>query len=310
MRTYCVKHLKWGKMNRKVFIILLNYNGWKVTLDCVKSLNAITSVEKTIVIVDNKSTDNSLAELKKNQNNSIVILEAESNRGFSAGNNIGIQYALNNGADYVLLLNNDTIVQEDFLLSMVEFSEEHPECGCSSCRIYYYTEQNKIWYDGGDFNYNNGRAVHYRFNETKTNVKGINEAGFISGCCMFIPAKVIKKVGLMDEDYFLYVEDTEYSLRIKQAGYKLYWNADEFIFHKVSSSTKKLSKDVQYYEIRNRMLLCKTYLSKIQQLKVHLYNIVFYSYKVIKGVYSMESICSAYQDFRKHKFGKRMERGI
>lgn len=138
-------------MDKKVYIILLNYNGWKDTVECVKSLAVIKGTDTHIVVVDNCSTDDSVEKLKAELPDEVTLLQADENNGFSAGNNIGIRYALKNQADYVLLLNNDTVTDQDFLTPLVEFASRTPDCGCISSRIYYYYDKNKIWFDGGAF---------------------------------------------------------------------------------------------------------------------------------------------------------------
>ena len=291
-------------MDKKVYIILLNYNGWKDTVECVKSLAVIKGTDTHIVVVDNCSTDDSVERLKTELADEVTLLLADENNGFSAGNNIGIRYALKNQADYVLLLNNDTVTDQDFLTPLVEFASRTPDCGCISSRIYYYYEKNKIWYDGGAFHPYNCRAEHYRFDEDGSTVTGIHEATFISGCCMLIPATVIRKIGLMDERYFLYVEDTEYSLRIQKAGYKLYWDADHHFYHKVSASTGNKSKLSQYYEIRNRYLIAEQYLTRLQRFSMKIYNCIFYTHKILVKKYDRRILHKAIKDAANENVGK------
>ncbi len=290
-------------MGNKVYIILINYNGYNDTIECVDSLKVITQTKFKIIVVDNKSTDNSFERLKRNLDKDVILIEAESNNGFSAGNNIGIKYAMEHGAKYVLLLNNDTIINEDFLTPMLEFSKKNNNCGCISCRINYNDERNKIWYDGGNFNYYFCRTDHNNFNKEYSKYTGFNETKFVSGCCMLLPINVIEKIGLMDERYFLYVEDTEYCLRIKQNGYKLYWDSNHKIYHKVSSSTKYISRAAQFYEIRNRLLLKKTYLNPFQKITSFIYDIVFYSYKLITRKYDFSILIKAISYYKKRKYG-------
>ena len=287
-----------------MYIILLNYNGWKDTVECVKSLAVIKGTDTHIVVVDNCSTDDSVEKLKAELPDEVTLLQADENNGFSAGNNIGIRYALKNQADYVLLLNNDTVTDQDFLTPLVEFASRTPDCGCISSRIYYYYDKNKIWFDGGAFHPYNCRAEHYRFNEDGSTVTGIHEATFISGCCMLIPATVIRKIGLMDERYFLYVEDTEYSLRIQKAGYKLYWDADHHFYHKVSASTGNKSKLSQYYEIRNRYLIAEQYLTRSQRFSMRIYNCIFYTYKILVKKYDRRILHKAIKDAANEHVGK------
>lgn len=290
--------------NINVFIIILNFNGWQDTLDCVDSLKCIKGVNTQVVVVDNKSTNESVDKLKKGLLKSVVLLEAESNNGFSAGNNIGINYAMENNADFVLLLNNDTVVDNDFLTPLVNFCVENPKCGGISSRIFYFKEKNKIWFDGGSFNPYTCRAVHYRFNQEGSKIRGVNRATFLTGCCMLIPIEVVKQIGLMDERFFLYVEDTEYSLRIQKYGYELYWDADVCIYHKVGASTKKIPESTQYYEIRNRLLLGKLYLSTVQNIATKIYNIFFYQHKINNEKYTKKVIRIAEKDYKNKKYGK------
>lgn len=283
-------------MNNKTYIILVNYNSWKETLDCVKSLSFLDPNTVGIIVVDNCSTNDSLMQLRNGLPVSVKIIPSEINNGFSAGNNIGIRYALKHNAKYVLLLNNDTVADEDFLSPLIKYADNHPKCGCISPRIYFYYDKSKIWYDGGTFHPFSCRAEHYRYEQYNSDITGINEAKFISGCCMLIPLHVINEIGLMDEEYFLYVEDTEYCLRISKAGYKMYWDADHHIFHKVSSSTGKKSMLSQYYEIRNRILLSKKYLSLLQRITMKFYDLFFYTHKVISNQYDRKVLCKAMYD--------------
>lgn len=287
-----------------VYIILLNYNNWKDTVECIESLQVIRNLKFHIIVVDNKSTDNSIVEFNKRLPASIKLIEAQENKGFSAGNNIGIRYAIQNNADYILLLNNDTLADMDFLTPLISFAQDTPNLGCISSRIYYNDNRNQIWYDGGDFNAYICRAIHRRYNSIGSSITGIQVAGFVTGCCMLIPRDVIKQVGYLDENYFLYVEDTEYSLRLRKHGFELYWNADCYIYHKVSASTNKISRLTNYYEIRNRLLLKQTYLNWLQKIVTGLYNVPFYSYKLLSKKYDIVTFRKAISDHRNNNYGR------
>ena len=147
-----------------IAIILVNYNGAEDTIDCIKSLSRIKNVEYEIVVVDNKSTDDSILKLKDFQKISkFILIEADCNKGFSAGNNIGIRYEAN--ADYYLLLNNDTVVEPDFLNKLIYEIKENPRCGATISKILYYSQPDTIWYAGGSFNRKTARSEHYHFNQ-------------------------------------------------------------------------------------------------------------------------------------------------
>ena len=297
-------------MNSLVYIIIINYNGYEDTIECVKSIKKnIKEDYYKIIIVDNKSTNDSVQILKKELKKDVKLIESSINGGFSYGNNLGIKYAKKCGAKYVLLLNNDTIIANDFLMPIIDFANKHKDCGCITPRINYYYDKNIIWYDGGDFNHYTCRADHININKKEGKTNGIKETNFISGCCMLIPLEVIRKIGLMDERYFLYVEDTEYSLRIKTNGYKLYYDSTHKIYHKVNASTKKISENTQFYEIRNRLLLKDTYLNNIQKMTTCIYNIIFYTYKVFTKKYSINIIKEAQKANKDKKYGERIRKG-
>ncbi len=245
-----------------ISIIIVNYNGAKDTLDCLKSLNMISNSEMEIIIVDNKSTDDSLKILKESQKKyEFTLLKALDNKGFSAGNNIGIKYAMSKGTDYFVLLNNDTVVKPDFLDKLMKGFKVSNDCGITTSRILYYENPNKVWYAGGALNMVTSRTEHFYYKcidaITDTTPKKVS---FASGCCMCISRNVIEKIGLLDEDFFLYEEDTEYCHRIHDYGFSIWYIPDSIIYHKVSASTGVASSVSQYYCIRNKyMMINKSY---------------------------------------------------
>lgn len=290
----------------KIFAIIVNYNGWKDTYECVDSLRNLNLTHLNIVVVDNKSIDGESIEMlnMKKKAGEIELILSPVNGGFSHGNNIGIRYALKNEADYIILINNDTIVADDFISPLIEILNRNQNCGAISPRINFYYDKNKIWYDGGTFNKLICRARHYRFEEYQTTSKGCLSTNFITGCCIILPAKVINDVGLFDERFFLYGEDTEYSLRLKKAGYELAWDADYVLYHKVSSSTGRFSKRTQYYQIRNNLIIGNMYQNMFERLVTRCYDKFFYFYKVLFKGYDYKIVRRAIDDFKKGIVGK------
>ncbi|SKA87522.1 hypothetical protein SAMN05428976_11011 [Clostridium sp. USBA 49] len=238
-----------------VYIILINYNGWKDTIQCIDSIRNIDYNNYKIVIVDNNSKDNSVENIKKIYPN-ITILEENVNLGFAGGNNEGIRYALQNNADYVLLLNNDTEVKKDFLSVLIERIKKEPKIGIATGKINYYDNKRIIWYAGGVFDKLKGNSYHIGVDEKDNNqYDEEKEISFISGCFMLIPSKVFNDIGLLSEDYFLYHEDTDFCCKIMSKGYKLFYYPKSIIYHKVSASTGRKSKLYDYYYTRNRCIL-------------------------------------------------------
>ncbi|URZ14840.1 glycosyltransferase family 2 protein [Clostridium felsineum] len=248
-----------------VYIIILNYNGYKDTIECVNSIEKITYSNYKIVIVDNASKDSSAEILKKNFDKHVII-QAESNRGFAAGNNIGIKYAIDNGAEYVLLINNDTVVEKDFLMNLVKNIDVNKKVGMLTGKIYYYAEPKRIWFAGGGINELKGNAYHVGMNEIDVGEKYSckQQIKFASGCFQLISKELINNVGYMNEKYFMYYEDTDYCYRIINSGYKILYEPNSVIYHKVSSSTGGCkSFFTQFYMTRNRLIFINKYMNGI-----------------------------------------------
>ncbi|MGG7153676.1 glycosyltransferase, partial [Clostridium neonatale] len=159
------------------------------------------------------------------------------NNGFAAGNNIGIKYALKNNSDYILLLNNDTIITENSIEKLIECLESDKSIGIVSSRIMYYDKPYKIWFSGGKIDWFKYICVHDSMNMEFTNNNGNIKTEFISGCSMMIRKDVVNKVGLLPEEYFMYYEDVDYCKMVMDSGYKLMVCTESIIYHKVSASS-------------------------------------------------------------------------
>lgn len=272
-------------MKPKVYIILVNYNNAQDTFECVESIQKNDYENYEIVIVDNKSTDRSLEQLRDRQDTyPYILLEAVSNDGFSAGNNIGIRYALEHGAEYVVLLNNDTLVEPDFLTRLIEFQSAHENCAAAIGKIYYAFDRNKLWYAGGSVSPVTTRTTHSNFGMQDTqSAEEPTQVSFATGCYLCIRRDVIEDVGLLDEDYFLYDEDTDYSLRLAAKGKNIFYVPQSVIYHKVSASTGGGSDLSQYYQVRNHFLLIKKNLKMPNALIALGYTLLFMMKRMMQG---------------------------
>jgi len=250
----------------KVFIIILNWNNWPDTLECLESLKNNDYPNYQVVIIDNGSTEKPTVPDSK-----VKIIYNKENLGFSGGNNIGIKYALEKGADYILLLNNDTIVAKDFLSEMIKVTEKDKKIGMIGPKIYFYGDKNRIWFAGGQVNwlYNQGQMRGYNKID-KGQYDSPEETDYITGCCLLIKKKVIEKIGLMSKDYFLYYEDTDWSLKVQQAGFKCLFVPRAKIWHKGSKSSLVGSPSYIYYHIRNGLILAQRYAPWYIKPLVHL----------------------------------------
>ena len=225
-----------------VEVVLLNWNSYDDTADCIRSLDEVKYENLEITVVDNASSDDSLGKLRSDFPN-LKYIEMKENRGFSAGNNIGVRHALSGGTNYVLLLNNDTIVEPDFLTPLIETAEQNPDVGIVTGKILIAgTNPPRIWCAGGEIDHWRGKGVYRAHQgadrgEIDEEQYDKNErVGMASGCMMLIPADVFDHVGLLSEEYFFGGEEWEFSARVRSNGYDIWYAPESVIFHKVSRS--------------------------------------------------------------------------
>lgn len=242
----------------KISIIIPNWNGLGFLPDCLKSLAKVYYGNYRIAVVDNGSSDGSVDFLKNNFP-AVAVIENKINLGFAAACNQGIKYALGKGADYVLLLNNDTVVAPDFLSKMAEAAEAEEKIGLVGAKIYYFDQPEKIWFAGGKFIRwrASGKHLSWQKNDHPT-LSGTRECDFITGCAVLIKKEVFSQIGFFFEPYFLTVEDLDFSYRAGRAGWKIVTALDAKIWHKVSSSRLgEFSFSNGYYGMRNRLHFAK-----------------------------------------------------
>lgn len=267
-----------NQMNPKVSIILVNYNGTDDTIDCINSLHKISYRNYEIIVVDNASKDvDTLEELL--QPMGVMLLKSKENLGFAGGNNLGINYALYQGTDYALLLNNDTVVDEKFLDKLLAVSENNLGVGIVTGKILFYSSPDHIWFAGGEMNVEKAMTHHLGANELDSHITEMKEVSFVTGCLMLIPADVLNKVGVLDETYFMYSEDVDYCCRIKNSGKKMIYTSESVIYHKVSTSTGgRGSVFSQYYRARNDLRIIQKYAHN--KVKAYFY----YALRLIKRI--------------------------
>ena len=255
-------------MPPKVFIIILNWNNWPDTLECLESLKNNDYPNYQVVIIDNGSKEKPQAP-----NPEIKIIYNKENLGFAGGNNVGVKYALEKEADYVLLLNNDTLVKQDFLSKLIEVGEKDKKFGLLGPKIYFADQKEKIWFAGGQVNWLYNKGTMRGYNEIdigQYDSSEIQETDYITGCCLLIKRAVIEKIGLMPEDYFLYYEDTDWSLAAQKAGFKCIFVYGAKIWHKGSKSSIEGSPSYIYYHIRNGLMMAQKYAPWYIKFLVHL----------------------------------------
>lgn len=240
----------------EIAVIILNWNGLEDTLQCLESLNAIKYRNYEVILIDNGSSDNSVACLSSQYSN-ITIIENKENFGFAEGNNVGIRRALASNTRYILLLNNDTIVEPHFLTELIEVAENDPKIGIIGPKIVYDSDPEKIWSVGGRANLFFGVFLNKGKHHSATSCTGIKTVDYVSGCALLIKTEVIKKVGLLDKDFFLFLEDTDWNFRAHLQNYRSVVNCDAIVLHKSAASRRTAPDLVYYYFARNSLLFLK-----------------------------------------------------
>ncbi|MGH9644244.1 MAG: glycosyltransferase family 2 protein [Terriglobales bacterium] len=243
----------------KVAIIVVNWNTYAVTRECLLSLQEANYPSIDKILVDNASSDGSSERLAAEFEDVTVLRNCE-NLGFTGGNNVGILHALRRGAEYVLLLNNDTIVSPGFLSSMISVAEGDPEIGILNPTIYYAAAPEKIWYGGGEFSLWHGFARHRQNRKSSaSSFKPSRDVTFITGCALLIKSKVIRRIGLLDDKFFMAYEDADWSVRARKAGFKAVYVAEAEIWHKESYTirTRKCKSRRDYYNARNALIVAR-----------------------------------------------------
>lgn len=254
---------------KKFAIITVDYNGHQDTVELLKSFSKLKvskDFEHKWFVVDNGSQTPLLDQISENK--SLEFIQTGINKGFTGGNNIGIRYASHWGADYFLLINNDTVFGDPKLIDhLVKATKDYPKAGLISPKIYFapgfefykdrYTKNKVgkvIWYAGGTFDWLNVMSRHRGIDEVDIGQYNQTETtGFTTGCCVLIPRRIIDKVGVFDESYFAYFEDNDYQKRVLDAGFNQVYVGSTYIYHKVSRTSQIGSGFSDYMLTKNRL---------------------------------------------------------
>jgi len=250
-------------------IIILNWNGKKDTLNCLASVLKVDHPSFNVIVVDNGSEDDSISAINKQFPN-IHLIETGKNLGYAGGNNVGIQYALDNNADYVLVLNNDTIVAADLLEQLTATAEQHPQTAAFGPVVCEMDKPDTIWTAGEFFtdivspvSFQQGEDISSISKQTTLDTQWVNGAAF------FVKADIFREIGLFDEKFFLTYEESDWCCRAQNKGYNCLVVPTAVIWHKVASSFGNESSPLRaYYSTRNKLLFVgknrpKTHLFKL-----------------------------------------------
>ncbi len=245
-----------GIRRPSVGIVTLNWNGIDDTRECLDSLAHLSYDNYRVLVVDNASKDDQATILAK-EYPWCEVLPQDTNLGFTGGCNVGISAALGQGCEYVLLLNNDTTVEPDFLDKLVDFYTATSDAGAVGPLMTYY-DSDRVWFAGGRISIGTGFAVACGKGRGSQEYRRLAPytTEYVAGCCLLVSAEVIAEVGEFDPAYFAYYEDSDWCYRMTMAGKQNYVVPDSVIYHKKSASTgpagtNRLSRVAAYYVARN-----------------------------------------------------------
>jgi GT2 family glycosyltransferase len=243
----------------RVSIVILNWNSYEVTLDCLLSLRKMDYRNFEVVLVDNGSVDDSPVKLLQGAPE-IRLIRNETNLGFAGGCNVGMRDALRRGTDYVLLLNNDTVVAHDFLSQLVRVAGSDAKIGAVSPKILFFDHPDRLNYAGGEHKRWRlfPKMIGLRHLDDGRYDK-IREVSFLTGCALLIKAEAVRRIGVLEEVYFHFYEDIEWSLRASKAGYKEMYVPTAVIWHKEHYVTNKNQGNgfIEFYLARANMIFAR-----------------------------------------------------
>ncbi len=278
-----------------VAIILVNWNSYGHTSNCLLSLRKVDYGNFKTIVVDNGSSDGSGDSLEA-EFDEIILLRNTENLGFTGGNNTGINYAVEQDFKYLMLLNNDTEVEPDFLKLMIDRLEKDPQVGAVQPKFFYLNDKKKIWNAGGTYYPSIGLTLTVGNNDrNKPDYDHYKEIDWITGCCFLVRTEIIQKTGGLADKLFIYYEDVDWSYRIKSLGYKLYIEPKAIVYHEagMSHKAKKKGKEghlkpvVHYLIARNHLWFLRKYTPWYYVLPVGLCSFIKYSahmgYFLVRG---------------------------
>ena len=235
--------------DKKIICIVLAWNHIEDTMLTLSTLLASKGVEFETVLVDNASTDDTV-ERVKSAFPEVKIIQSDKNLGVSGGYNLGMAYATSQNADYMLVANNDIEIDPEMLANLVRRMEQDPSLGMVMPLIYhYYDDRERYWCTGGHWRSFPPTIKMSNFNKSSKQVSLLPETiDFAPSCILLLSGEAVRKTGMFDTSYFFYYDDWDYSIRMREAGYRIGLVADAWMWHKVSVSTQNSEKPLVWWE--------------------------------------------------------------
>lgn len=270
-------------------VVILNYNSSADTLSCVKMLRSLNVPVSSIIVVDNHSTDNSFDTIQSAaREDKFCLISALENKGYAAGNNIGIRIALKNKFEFICVLNPDVILKENVISVLIEKLSENPKIGLIGPTICYASNTNMVASSGGTFRFFSGKSSFNRNGEIYQD-HGIEKCDYISGACMVFRGSYLKSVGYIPEEYFLNYEDNEWAFNFSKRGFEVACDTSTVVYHEGEGSIDKISGLQHYFLIRNRIIFQRRNANFIQKC-VFYPKLVFSSVKSILVTRSFDTV--------------------
>lgn len=299
----------------KLFVIILNWNGKEDTLACLKSFEKVETPHQTLV-VDNGSTDDSVASIRK-YFPSVHLIETGENLGYAEGNNVGIRYALDKGADYLFILNNDTLVDPQILNAFLE-NRDHPIQGG---KTHLMSDPTLLDHLGGNWNPEIGEFELIGKGERADLWTEPLTLDYVCGVALFVKREVFKKIGLFEKRYFLFWEESDWCLRAKKGGFFATFCPKAKLFHKVSASFTGGKPHTTYFWWRNRLLWIERNCSPQEKRSLYLRILlptIFHTLKLyvlrslfskktperVEKIRSYRAVLTGVKDYLFRRFGK------
>ncbi len=244
-------------MIKKIGVVILNFKVKDLAVECIKSIQKSTYSKIEIIVVDNNSQDGLEESLPKG----VEFLQTGANLGYTGGNNNGIKKALEMGADYIFVINPDAEITPSTIKNLVEFAEDHPEGGIFGPKV-LFADKKTLWFAGGQFDLANVLGSHRGVDQKdQGQYDKPEQTQYVTGGAMFIRAEVLSQVGLFDEQYFMYYEDSDLCYRAHKKGWELWYVPTAVVYHGNGKSAGLGSPLQDYFITRNRMLYAKKFLS-------------------------------------------------
>jgi GT2 family glycosyltransferase len=257
-----------------VVVIVLTWNGREDTLRCLESLQAVDYPNWEMLVVDNGSEDGTV-DAVRTAYPGVTVIETGRNLGYTGGNNVGVEAALNRGAEFILILNNDTVVPSELLQAFVRAAGQYPDAGVFGAKIYFLHDPYRLWYGGASWS---PRALLSFENlgggvlDNGKDFEQVRDTPAVFGAAMFFRAAVVRTVGMLDDRFFLLYEEVDWCFRARRAGFRCLFVPEAKVWHRVSGAFGGSQSPLyEYFDVRNRLLWAEKNLSVRGRIRVWAY---------------------------------------